>query len=330
MSQKAFTWAIKYAPPMPPQHLATLLGLAEHADQQGRGAYPSIATLAAYTCKSERSVQRDIKALLELNLIRLGNQSLANQLPAGKRPEVYDLAMERVVPGGRAGADEVTQASRVTLTSSRARGGRKKPRSDEFSHSETGDAHVTPDAHVTGDAHVADGVTPTSPEGRRPRHPNQNQNQNQNPLPPRASEPEPSHADEKQQKRDAFQYCQPLITAMTDAGVRVSWQLQAGDWHDLARVIDRAGIAAMVEHARGVKATTRQPIGYARFFLRGWKGLPPKSTRTQDVPSQKPPYCGHIDCDEITRTRETEDAKGLRINTPCPECHPNRKETQAA
>lgn len=40
----------------------------------------------------------------------------------------------------------------------------------------TGDAHVTPDVDVTGDAHVADGVTPTSQEGRRPRHPNQKKN----------------------------------------------------------------------------------------------------------------------------------------------------------
>lgn len=326
MSLKAFTWAIKHAPPMPPQHLATLLGLAEHTDNNGRGAYPSIATLAAYTCKSERSVQRDIKALLDLGLIRLGNQTLASRLPAGKRPEVYDLALEEVVPGGRAGDDEVTQASRVTLTSSRARGGKRKPKSDAFSTSETGDAHVTPDVHVTGDAHVADGVTPTSPEGRRPRHPNQNQNHNQNPLHPRADE----HAADDEQRRNAFQYCQPLITAMTDAGVRVSWQLQAADWQDIARVLDRAGLDAMVEHARAAKASTRQPIGYARFFLRGWKGLPPKSTRTQDVPAQKPPHCGHVDCDENTRLRDAHDAKGFPIVVPCPECHPNTRKDVAA
>jgi hypothetical protein len=166
-------WALELAPPMPSQLVATLSGLARHADKKGRGSYPSVARLAAYACKSERSVQRDLGDLRKLGLIRYGDQSKAAHLPEGKRPEVYDLAVERTVPNGRAGRDEVTSASRVALVSSRRRGGRKKPSSDEFSTSGTGDAHVTPDVHVTGDAHVADGVTPTSQEGRRPRHPNQ-------------------------------------------------------------------------------------------------------------------------------------------------------------
>jgi hypothetical protein len=166
-------WALEFAPPMPSQLVATLSGLARHADKKGRGTYPSVARLAGYACKSERSVQRDLVELRKLGLIRYGDQSKANHLPEGKRPEVYDLAVERTVPDGRAGKDEVTRASLVTLTSSRRRGGKKKPSSDEFSDSGTGDVDVTPDAHVTGDADVADGVTPTSQEGRRPRHPNQ-------------------------------------------------------------------------------------------------------------------------------------------------------------
>ncbi len=102
-----------------------LFGLADHADKQGRGAYPSVRTLAAYACKTERSVQRDLKELLKLNLIRPGDPAVAAHIPAERRPAVYDLAVENTVPGGRAGDDEATQASRVTLTSSRARGGRK-------------------------------------------------------------------------------------------------------------------------------------------------------------------------------------------------------------
>ncbi len=166
-------WAMEYAPPMPSQLVATLSGLARHADKHGRGAFPSVARLAAYACKAERSVQRDLKQLRALGFIRLGDQSKAAHLPEGKRPDVYDLAMERTVPGGRASADEVTRASRVTLASSRRRGGKKKTSSGEPSELGTGDVHVTPDAHVTGDVHVADGVTSTSQEGRRPRHPNQ-------------------------------------------------------------------------------------------------------------------------------------------------------------
>lgn len=166
-------WALEKAPPMPAQLVATLTGLARHADKKGRGTYPSVARLAAYTCKAERSVQRDLKQLRELGFIRLGDQSKASHLPEGKRPEVYDLAIERVVPGGRAGSDEVTLTSRVTLASSRRRGGKKKPSSGETSSGLTGDVDVRGDVDVTGDADVADGVTPTSQEGRRPRHPNQ-------------------------------------------------------------------------------------------------------------------------------------------------------------
>ncbi|MGW0837111.1 helix-turn-helix domain-containing protein [Streptomyces prunicolor] len=173
VSKEAMDWALELAPPMPAQLVATLTGLARHADKKGCGTYPSVARLAAYACKAERSVQRDIKQLRELGLIRLGDQSKAAHLPEGKRPEVYDLAVERTVPGGRAGSDEVTQASRVTLASSRRRGGRKNTSSEDASPDLTGDVHVTPDVDVTGDADVADGVTSTSQEGRRGRHPNQ-------------------------------------------------------------------------------------------------------------------------------------------------------------
>lgn len=165
-------WAMEFAPPMPSQLVGTLNGLAYHADKRGRGAYPSTARLSALACKDKRSVQRDLKALKELGLIRLGNQALAAHLPEGKRPEVYDLAMERVVPGGRAGTDEVTRTSRVTLASSRRRGGKKKASSDDSPPDLRGDADVTPDVDVTRDADVADGVTWTSQEGRRGRHPN--------------------------------------------------------------------------------------------------------------------------------------------------------------
>jgi hypothetical protein len=166
-------WALEKAPPMPAQLVATLTGLARHADKKGRGTYPSVARLAAYACKAERSVQRDLKQLRELGFIRLGDQSKAAHLPEGKRPEVYDLALERVVPGGRAGSDEVTRTSRVALASSRRRGGKKKTSSEDVPSDLTGDVDVRGDVDVTGDAGVADGVTSTSQEGRRPRHPNQ-------------------------------------------------------------------------------------------------------------------------------------------------------------
>lgn len=198
-------WAMEFAPPMPSQLVATLSGLARHADKKGRGAYPSVARLAAYACKSERSVQRDLGELRRLGLIRPGDQSKASHLPEGKRPDVYDLAVERTVPNGRAGRDGVTSASRVALASSRRRGGKKKPSSDEFSGSGAGDVDVTPDVDVTGDADVVDGVTWTSQEGRRGRHPNQ--------LPEPTTEVKDSSSPSAQTKRGSSEQTEANLKA---------------------------------------------------------------------------------------------------------------------
>jgi hypothetical protein len=174
-------WAIELAPPMPAQLVATLAGLANHADIQGRGAYPSLAKLAAYTCKSERTVRRDLRQLEELKLIRPGDPARVAHLPIDKRPEVYDLAMERAVPGGRAGDDEGARTSARTLASSRERGRaarEAKKATSEAGHPPEredvdvrGDVDDRPDVDVTtggtwasqrGDAHVTTGGTPTS------------------------------------------------------------------------------------------------------------------------------------------------------------------------
>lgn len=159
-------WAVEFAPPMPAQLVATLTGLAYHADTKGRGAFPSLARLAAYTCKSERSVRRDLRDLEDLKLIRQGDQSKASHITADKRPTVYDLAVENRVPKGRAGDDEGTRTSARTLASARARGMEtrraNKTRSEQGSESERGDVDVRGDADVRPDVDVT--------AGGRPRH----------------------------------------------------------------------------------------------------------------------------------------------------------------
>ncbi|MDX5568460.1 helix-turn-helix domain-containing protein [Streptomyces sp. ID05-04B] len=166
MSTDALKWAIEQAPPMPAQLVATLAGLANHADAKGKGAYPSLAKLAAYTCKSERTVRRDLRQLEELKLIRPGDPSKVAHISPDKRPEVYDLAMERKVPGGRAGDDEETRTSARTLASSRERGRAareaKKARSDAESTQEREDVDVRGDADVRADVDVTSGGTWTS------------------------------------------------------------------------------------------------------------------------------------------------------------------------
>ncbi|MFE6127497.1 hypothetical protein ACFQ6Q_04355 [Streptomyces sp. NPDC056437] len=115
---------------------------------------------------------------------------------------------------------------------------------------------------------------------------------------------------------------------MTEAGLVVSWSMKPSDWIEISRIVQRTGVPAMVAFARDTKASSRQPIRYATFFLRGgWKGLPPASTAPppRDPKSAKPPHCGHPDCDEVSRTRETEDERGIRSLDRCPDCHPASK-----
>lgn len=129
-------------------------------------------------------------------------------------------------------------------------------------------------------------------------------------------------------RADAFTYIQPLIRAMTNAGITVTWSMPPRDIVAIADVMERAGVDAMVRYALDTKATSRQPIRYATFFLRGgWKGLPPKSDTPPPRPAaaEKPEWCGDLDCDEITRTREVETPTGHFVLVPCPDCHPNRK-----
>lgn len=101
VSKEAIRWALRDAPGVPPQCVSVLVGLAEHADKHGRGSFPSAATLAVYTRKSERQVRYDLLLLAGEKLIRAGDQTLARKLPHNRRPVVYDLAMERVrdLPG---------------------------------------------------------------------------------------------------------------------------------------------------------------------------------------------------------------------------------------
>jgi len=129
----------------------------------------------------------------------------------------------------------------------------------------------------------------------------------------------------------AFDYCQPLINAMTEAGIVVSWTMNADDWQSVARVLDRAGVDAMVAFARGTKA--REPIRFAKFFLKaGWAGLPPRSAKPRPAAQHLrsiPDWCGDPECDEKSRMRQSEDSNGLRSLRPCKQCHPKAKETAA-
>lgn len=107
-------WALKHAPDVPPQCVSALMGLADAADKQGRGAYIGQKLLAEYARKTDRQVRSDLTRLQDLEIIRRGDQSLAAHIPADCRPVVYDLALERKRTSARQSASARNQTSPAT------------------------------------------------------------------------------------------------------------------------------------------------------------------------------------------------------------------------
>lgn len=66
----------------------------------------------------------------------------------------------------------------------------------------------------------------------------------------------------------------PLVDQLTAAGVIVRWPFKGDQWFPVLSVIEKSGIAAMVDHA--VKANARADVQSANYFLRGWRELPPQ------------------------------------------------------
>lgn len=92
VSARAVAWVIHDAP-VPADLAFTLTVIASRCDEHGRGSYASVPTIAEKTGKSPDQVRRDIKRLLDLELLLLGDQSRANHLPGGQRPVVYDVPL---------------------------------------------------------------------------------------------------------------------------------------------------------------------------------------------------------------------------------------------
>lgn len=93
MSIEAMNWALKQQLVSDSGACWVLMGLANHAREDGSAAFPSIATLIQYTKLSERTIRTKLRALEDLKVISKGNQRIAQAL--GYRPDrcptVYDL-----------------------------------------------------------------------------------------------------------------------------------------------------------------------------------------------------------------------------------------------
>lgn len=86
-------WALYEAPIADPAELGVLLVLADHADDDGRNAWPGHAKLAQGARISLSTVKRRLRQLELDGYITRGDQALTAHLRADRRPIVWDLAM---------------------------------------------------------------------------------------------------------------------------------------------------------------------------------------------------------------------------------------------
>ncbi len=146
--------AMRYAARLPLSRVnggarAVLLLLAEHAHDDGRGAFPAVATLAETLGVSDRSVKRYLAELRESRLITPGDGALVAHMRADRRPQVWDIP----------GADPygVTPADTPHGVT---------PSPDDVTAAVTPLAHGVTDPAPRGDRSGQDGVTAAVPQNR--------------------------------------------------------------------------------------------------------------------------------------------------------------------
>ncbi|KAF1307004.1 helix-turn-helix domain-containing protein [Pseudomonas sp. SG-MS2] len=110
MSVQSMSWALEQRDIVDATARYVLLVLANYADKNGRGAFPSSASISDDTGLSIRTVKYKLDHLLEIGVIRLGNQAIAGAYidRHDRRPTVYDLCVERgatAAPGSERGAN---------------------------------------------------------------------------------------------------------------------------------------------------------------------------------------------------------------------------------
>jgi len=97
MSVQAMTWALGQQVVTEASARHVLLCLANYAGPDGKGAFPSVATLCTDTGLSARTVQSKLRELEKQGIISRGNQQLVSAYirRADQRPVCYDIDLSR-------------------------------------------------------------------------------------------------------------------------------------------------------------------------------------------------------------------------------------------
>jgi hypothetical protein len=289
VSMAAVAWVIDDAPV--PANLAwTLLVIARRCDANGRGSYQSIETIAEKAGKSPQQARRDVVRLHGLGLLKLGDQSLVEHLPVGRRPTVYDVALTVKGP----------KPSRASRNKSGLRTDRTPPMGG------TPPVEGTPPTH--GSPTPPMGVSGTPPMDGSQRDPLNNHVEKPSLSSPAAAEDGPVEDRERAQV-DPKQKPQP-----DPLPVRLLHKHGITDRAEVDRLIP------VIEHMNNVDG----PGWWVTTDRNGT--LPDRINKARASPSPftttaRPDWCGN--CDQRTRQVEVEGSYGQGlIPARCPTCHP--------
>lgn len=135
MSVQAMAWAMDLPQTEVESSTArhVLLVLANYADQEGRHAFPAVSTIARQTGLTVRSIRMTLASLLDLGVIKLGNQAIvaAHIDRADRRPVVYDLCITGVNAVHPAATGCISRPHGVNVATARGEPGSPKP---SFNH----------------------------------------------------------------------------------------------------------------------------------------------------------------------------------------------------
>lgn len=122
MSVQAMSWALTQQVITNATARHVLLCLANYADQDGKSAFPSVATLKHDTGLSERTIRAKLADLQQAGVIVEGNQKVvAAYIDRGdRRPICYDIVLKR--GASDAGRNERGENGAATGCSSRTNG----------------------------------------------------------------------------------------------------------------------------------------------------------------------------------------------------------------
>ena len=214
----------------------------------------STAELVQFSNAARSSVIKAVDALVKSGELQLMEQARGTRAALYKIPGAVDYVRpERGSRGPKTGPLDESQRS-----------------GNETPSAERGSENETPTENARGPE-----SGPQGSENETPRGPKTGpHNHYQGPVVEEEPHLSRDASEQSGSRTDAMKIAQPLIDEMTRRGMRVSWQMQAGDWKAVAEFVQTRSVPVLVDHAERVWRSKQNPPYSARYFIPGWRGLP--------------------------------------------------------